>query len=36
MTLTAMERQELERRVTSRKGRADEARYSLSLLLAAA
>jgi transposase len=36
MTLTAMERQELERRVTSRKGRADEARRARCLLLLAA
>ncbi len=33
MTLTAMERKELERRVSSRKGRADEARRARCLLL---
>ncbi len=33
MTLTAMERKELERRVSSRKGRADEARRPRCLLL---
>jgi transposase len=36
MTLTAMERKELERRITSRKGRADEARRARCLLLLAA
>jgi transposase len=36
MTLTPVERRELERRVTSRKGRADEARRARCILLVAA